>query len=143
MITVVAFRPEHLAALKLQASQASAQPLMTEQHGREIVAANGQAWTALRDGVPLACAGLIELWQGRAYAWSYLAEGAAAHFKAVHRATLARLADCRWRRVEMAVDVRDPAAKRWAWHLGFQFEGTLKAWTHDGRDVEMWARVKR
>ena len=141
MNSVVPFKPEHLAALRLQATQASAQPLMTVEHGRELLVSPGVAYTALQDGKPLICAGMIELWPGRAYAWSYIAEGAVRGWKAIHRATLAALSRAQWHRVEMAVDVRDPAAKRWAWHLGFEFEGVARKWTHDGRDVEIWARV--
>ena len=141
MITIAAFQPEHLTALKLQATQATAQPLLTLEHGRQISAATGVAQTALLDGQPIACAGVMELWPGRAYAWAYLGEQAAGRFKAVHRAVVAVLASNRWRRVEMAVDVRDPGAKRWAYHLGFDFEGVARKWTTDGRDVEIWARV--
>ena len=141
MIEVTQFRPEHLTALKLQATQASAQPLMTIEHGQEVLAATGIARTVLIDGEPIMCAGLMELWTNRAFAWSYLAEHAKRHFRACHRVALENLAASRWRRVEMTVDVRDPAAKRWAKHLGFSFEGVHRAWTTDGRDVEMWARL--
>jgi len=141
VIVVVPFKPEHLAALKLQGTQASAQPLMNLKHGQDLAESPGVAYTALEDGKPLVCAGMIELWPGRAYAWSYIAEGASRCWKSIHRAVLAALAVGRWQRVEMAVDVRDPAAKRWAWHLGFEFEGVARKWTHDGRDVEIWARV--
>jgi hypothetical protein len=142
MVEIVAFRPEHLAALRIQAVQASAQPMMTLEHGREIAASGGLARTALADGVPIACAGLIELWKGRAYAWAYLADGWERNLRAVHRAVLAALEVSRWKRVEMAVDVRYPAGKRWAWHLGFEFEGVARAYTSDGRDCEIWARVR-
>ncbi len=142
MIEVVQFRPEHLTAIRLQGTQASAGPLMTVEHGLEVLSTPGISRTVLLDGEPLMCAGMIELWKGRAFAWSYLAEHAKRHFRAVHKVALENLAEARWRRVEMAVDVRDPAAKRWAAHLGFSYEGTHKAWTTDGRDVEMWARVQ-
>lgn len=141
MIEIVAFRPEHLTRLRLQATQASAQSLLTIDHGEQIASCRGIARSAMLDGEPLACAGLIELWQGRAYAWAYIAEHAKNHFKAVHRAVNSALTASNWRRIEMAVDVRDPGAKRWASHLGFEFEGVARKWTTDGRDVEIWARV--
>lgn len=138
---LIAFLPEHLMALKLQAAQSSAQSLMTAEHGAEIVGAGGRAWTAVVDGKPIACAGMIEFWKGRAYAWAYLSEDFKAHAKSVHRATLELLSGAPWRRVEMTVDVHHGAAKRWAAHLGFEREGVCRAWTPDGRDVELWARV--
>jgi hypothetical protein len=142
MVEIVPFRPEHLAAIRLQGVQASAQPMMTVEHGRQLIEQPGSlARTLLVDGVPMACAGLIELWRGRAYAWAYLSEGWERFARAVHRACLDNLQACRWRRVEMAVDVRYPQGKRWAWHLGFEFEGVARAFTPDGRDCEIWARV--
>lgn len=141
MIEVVQFRPVHLTRLRLQATQASAYSLLSLEHGKQIADCHGIARTALMDDEPLACAGMIELWQGRAYAWAYIAEHAKHHFKAVHRAVTEALSQAPWRRIEMAVDVRDPGAKRWAAHLGFEFEGIARKWTTDGRDVEIWARV--
>ena len=141
MIEIVQFKPEHLMALKLQATQATAQPLMNLEHGRMLREQRGFAETALLDGEPLACAGVIEMWAGRAYAWAYLGELAGKHFRAVHRGVLSTIDRLPWRRIEMAVDVRDPGAKNWAWHLGFSFEGVARKWTTDGRDVEIWARV--
>ena len=70
-----------------------------------------------------------------------IGEKAARHWKTVHRAVVSALDGATWRRIEMAVDVRDPGAKRWAAHLGFSFEGVARKWTTDGRDVEQWARV--
>lgn len=141
MLTIEPFRPDHLLALRLQATQATAQALMTLDHGRQIAECAGLARTAMLDGEPIAAAGIIELWPGRAYAWAYIGEKAARHWKTVHRAVAEALDGARWRRIEMAVDVRDPGAKRWAAHLGFSFEGVARKWTTDGRDVEQWARV--
>ena len=81
---LVAFLPEHLLSLKLQAAQSSAQPMMTTEHGDEITSAPGQAWTGFVDGKPIACAGMIEFWKGRAYAWAYLSEDFKAHVKGIH-----------------------------------------------------------
>lgn len=140
-IEITPFAPEHLTALRLQATQATAQALMTLEHGRQIASCTGHARTAMVDGEPVACAGVIELWPGRAYAWAYIGETALRYWKTIHRAVFDVVNASRWRRVEMAVDVRDPGAKRWASHLGFEFEGVARKWTTDGRDVEIWARV--
>lgn len=141
MVRIETFRPEHLLTLRLQATQATAQALMTLDHGRQIAACPGLAQSAMLGDEPIASAGIIQLWPGRAYAWAYIGEKAARHWKTVHRAVVEALDGARWRRIEMAVDVRDPGAKRWAAHLGFDFEGVARKWTTDGRDVEIWARV--
>jgi len=142
MVVIAPFQPEHLTALRLQGMQASSQAIMTAEHGRQI-AGDGLAYTAMLTGEPIACAGVIEIWRGRAYAWAYLSDAALQHFKAVHRAVLLflREAGARWPRIEMAVHVNHTAAKRWAFHLGFQLEGVSRKWTPDGVDVETWARV--
>lgn len=141
MIEIVPFKPEHLVRLRLQATQATAQAQMTLEHGKQLAECPGIAKTALVDGEPIVCAGMIELFKGRAYAWSYIGETAARHWKTIHRAVMIALESARWHRVEMTIDVRNPDAKRWAHRLGFDFEGVMRKWTSDGRDVEMWARV--
>lgn len=143
MVETVPFKPEHLAAIRLQAVQASAQALMTVEHGRDLVAGVSVAYTVMRDGQPIACAGFIEIWKNRAYAWSYLSDDSIHGAKHIHRAAIDGLksASARWKRIEMAVNVQHTAAKRWAAHLGFRFEGVNRCWTPDGRDVETWAKV--
>lgn len=142
MVEIVPFLPEHLAAMRLQAVQASAQAQCTLEFGRQMAAQTGLARTVLADGSPIVVAGLTELWPGRAFAWAYLAEGWERHAKTVHRTALETLRLCRWRRVEAAIDLRYSAAKRWADRLGFEFEGVAKAYTPDGRHMEIWARVR-
>lgn len=139
MIEVVPFSPTHLARLRIQATQASA--VLTDAHGWDIVNCGGTARTALRDGEPIACAGLIPLMPWRAFAWSYLGEDFGRDIKAIHRATLDVLNAARFDRIEMAVDPLDPKAKRWAWHLGFERECLARKWGANGRDMELWARV--
>lgn len=143
MVVIVPFQPEHLAALRLQGAQAANQAIMTAEHGHQIAGQTGLAYTAMIDGEPIACAGVIEIWQGRAYAWAYLSETALQHFRAVHRAVLSFLAGAaeRWPRIEMAVHVNHLAAKRWAFHLGFELAHMARKWTPTGHDVELWERV--
>lgn len=141
MVEIVAFTPAHLAALTLQAAQASAQSLMSIEHGQQIVSHKGFARTAVVEGQPIACAGVIELWRGRGYAWSYLGDGWEKHAKAVHRAVVENLRASSLRRIEMAINPGHSAARRWAMHLGFDFEYVARKWTPDGRDMELWARV--
>lgn len=143
MVAIVPFKPEHLTALRLQGMQAGAQPLMTVEHGNQLAGMTGLAYTALDAGEPIGCAGVIELWHGRAYAWAYLSDRALQQFKPVHRAVhdFLCVAAARWGRIEMAIEPSHAAAKRWAFHLGFEFENVARKWTPDGRTVELWSRV--
>jgi hypothetical protein len=141
MIEFVAFKPRHLAALKLQQAQAHAQCDMIEDHGTAVVKHSGRAFTALLDGRPIGCAGAVELWPGRAYGWAYLSEDALRHSRAIHRYALKALARMPWRRIEAYTEIGHAAAARWLLHLGFRFECVARAWGPDGRDVRQFARV--
>lgn len=141
MLEFVAFKPQHLAALRLQAVQQASQGLMSIEHGRQIDESAGRAFTALLDGRPIGCAGVMELWPGRGYGWAYISDEATLHFRRIHRYALKALSKMPWRRIEAAVDVHHARGARWVAHLGFEFEGVARAWTPDGRDIQQWARV--
>jgi len=67
---------------------------------------------------------------------------ALAQFKTIHRVVLAVLVAAPWRRIEMAVDCEHASAYRWAQRLGFACEGRMRAYTPDGRDSFLFARIK-
>jgi RimJ/RimL family protein N-acetyltransferase len=142
MIEFVVFKPQHLAALRLQALQSGCQSLMTVEHGHEIVATGGRSFTMSENGRPIACAGAFEIWPGRAHLWSYLSEDALRQRRAMHRFARSMLARMTWRRIEAYADVQHQAAARWLLHLGFKFEGVAAAWAPDGRDMRQFSRVQ-
>jgi len=142
VIEFVAFRAAHLPALKLQAWQASFQPEMTEEFGREMLAQeNSRAYTALFNGRPIACAGAFELWPGRAYLWSFMSDEALVHMREIHRYARKMVSKLPWQRVEAYCDARHAAGARWLLHLGFEFECVARKWSIDGRDMSQFARV--
>lgn len=136
------FHVAHLQALKLQPSQAQLAPRLSE----EVLEFLGtlDAYTAFsRAGEPLACAGLMDIWSGRAMAWSFISERAGPHMVGVTRA-VKRFLDLKApRRTEMYVDAGFEAGYRWAELLGFEREGYLKSFDADGRDQVLFARIKR
>jgi len=142
MICIERLRPEHLPALRLQTVQSAAQAVLTEDFGRDLVAQKGVAWTAIQDGQVIAAAGIAEMWQDRGLGWALFSEAALANFTLIHRMTRKVLAEAPWRRVEVAVDVNHAEGMRWAERLGFSYEGTMKAYTIDGRDCHLYARVR-
>lgn len=133
MIEVVDFQPHHARLIVPQAAQRvefdAAPPI------------SGEAVTLIRDGLPLACAGLVPLWAGRAYAWALLDQDAGPHLLAVTRAIRSRLDRSAWRRIEMAVAVDFPAGERWARLLGFGLECRARAYFPDGGDALIFVRV--
>jgi hypothetical protein len=61
----------------------------------------------------------------------------------VHRATQRMLTATTIRRIEAHVDCNYAAGHRWVAMLGFVKEGgPMRAFTPDGRDCDLYARVK-
>lgn len=100
------------------------------------------SWAVLAGDEIIACAGLVEIWPGRAYAWSILSEGCGAYFRRLHGMVRTVLERTPYRRIEATVDAGFTAGHRWMRLLGFEAEGTLRAYNPDGTDAVMYARVQ-
>lgn len=108
----------------------------------------GPCWAAVDDGRVLALAGLVPHWTGRAGAWCMLAEDLPTRlWPALHGHVRRRLAEARrelgLRRVEAEALTGWRPAARWLELLGFQPEGTMPAYGHDGADYDRWALLAR
>lgn len=91
----------------------------------------------------VACAGVILCWADRAQAWSMLSAEIGTHVVSIHRAVARFLAAYPVRRLECTVDPRSAAAVRWVTRLGFQYEGTMAAYTPLGDTMDLYARIRR
>jgi hypothetical protein len=137
---IVPFKAEHIAMIRLQEEQMYLSGWVTQEQADALE--HSIAYTALDDGVPVACAGLVEHWEGRASVWAFLAAMGPNRFIAVHRACMAFLDVCYTRRVEMSVDCNFKEAHRWAKMLGFTMEAErMEAYSPDGRSCALYARV--
>ncbi len=138
MIDVVPLTPELLRAIVPQNQQR-----LPVEHAEALAAPKGNAYAALVDGQPVAAAGVVELWTGRAHAWALIGEDAGPHMLHITRATRSFLDRLPCRRVEMAVDAEFPQAIRWACMLGFTCETPepMRRYTPDGRDAYLFARI--
>lgn len=135
------FKASHLYDLQLQDAQAMFYERFSPQYGHALETA-GNGWTAFYDGHPVACAGLVEQWEGRALAWALIAKDAGPHFVRITRAVRRALDVAQWRRVEAHVDAEFAAGIRWAEMLGFSVESKMRAFTPEGRDAFMFARIR-
>lgn len=134
---VVPFRPGHLERLRLQPAQAHVRAYFKD------VEKFGTAYTAIEGEDVLACAGVLPAGSHRAVAWALLGEIGPALFLRVHREVERFLARQPYRRIEALVDCGFDEAHRWVRLLGFEREAErMKAYTPDGRDVALYARVK-
>lgn len=134
---VVSLEAEHLRQIRPQAAQVGEAELQ-----RDLMPV-GQAWAAIVDKRAVACAGLVEIWQDRAYAWALLDRGAGRHMLAITRAIRSRLAEATWRRVEMAVDAEFAPGCRFAELLGFERECRAAAYFPNGHDAFVYVRMSR
>ena len=88
------------------------------------------------------CGGVTEYWKNRGEAWAILNKGCTKEFIGVHNATRRLFEVCPIRRIEAAVEVDFMEGHRWVRALGFKMEAErLRAYTIDGRDVSLYARI--
>lgn len=134
-------RVEHLAALELQAGQAyMGGDISAPGYAEQLL--QGQAFTAIAGGEVIGCAGCIEPWDNRGILWALVSANAGRHMTAIHRAAVGFLAQSKLRRIETFVDTEFAAGHRWVQMLGFEREGRMRAFSPDGRDFDLYARVK-
>lgn len=141
MIEVRQFRPADLDELRLQPAQEYLAAFIARPgYGQELVDA-GPAHTVWNGDRIVCCAGVANLWPGRASAWALLAWDAGRSMRGLHREVLRFLDGCGIRRVEAYVYPQFEAGHRWATMLGFEREGLLRAFGLDGSDMVMYSRV--
>lgn len=144
MMTIAAFRPEHLPALEVQPAQ-SVELGDNQTLGYGVfLAEQGPAWSAVRGDRVLAAFGLIEHSAAHASAWALISgEIAARELRELTETILRAAALDIYVRVDTMVRTDFARARSWALRLGFQREGTMRAWGENSIDFDMYARVRR
>ena len=142
MIAIARMRPEHVAGFRLQRKQAMLAGNLADPDYVAALVGSGHAYTALVDGRAIAFGGCLELRKDRAYMWSLIGEDAGPHMRVLVRATAGFLKAAPWRRIEAAVASDFRAGHRLVRLLGFEFEGRMKAYSPDGADHDLYAKVK-
>lgn len=128
---LIAFELHHLSLIRPQEAQQEPMNAMP----------TGAAWTAVHDGLPLCCGGLVEMWPGRAYAWALLDRDVGPHMLKLTRDIRAVLASSGFRRIEMAVDAGFEPGERWARLLGFVPEVLARRYMPHGGDAWIYVRI--
>lgn len=139
---IVPFEPHHLKNLLLQPSQAMMQPTLSDSSYAVALHQAGPGYSAVDGEVVFACGGLIQQWDLRAIAWALISAEAGKHFSLIHRTALRLFSEHKYRRIETAVSSEFEAGHRWAQMLGFEREGRMRAYTPDGRDCDLYARIQ-
>jgi len=117
------------------------QHLLTDpEYGASLKAA-GPSYTALDGDKVVACIGMVNIWQGRAQVWALIAKDAGRKFFYIHKMVerALRLHPCK--RVETTVTSDFVEGHRWMTMLGFEREGCMRAYTPEGLDTDLYARV--
>lgn len=143
MIEVVSLKASHIVALRDVGALTYLSDLVTPESLSSIETLP-QAFTMLDDGIPIACAGLIEIWKGRAEAWAFFDPRIGpSRFLAVHRSVLRFFDLAQYRRIEAVVDCGFEPGHRWVKMLGFKMEAErMTKYTVVGGDVVLYARIK-
>lgn len=145
-VKVVDFSTAHLRLMRLDAWQLSVMqsfPAYEQSLGR--MAAVGEAHTALIEGHPVMCWGLIVLWPGVAEAWMLRDEAISQHGMTLARCASAYFlqvgAALALSRCQFAVAADNGRAIRFAKYLKFSVEGVMRQYAPDGSDYLMMARL--
>ena len=115
------------------------------EHMMTIYLTMGPAYALMENDAPIAAAGVILGQPGLGSAWAMIPPAIRKRPFTLHRATLRALsmiiADHNLRRVDYIIDPQDEIAAKWAARLGFEYEGTLRAFFFD-HDAWLCAWVK-
>jgi len=106
----------------------------------------GEGYTALLNGEPIAACGVMLTGTGMGSAWGLITDKARRMpillHKNVSRVLRNIIARHELRRVDMIVDCENQAAIDWAERLGFEYEGRMKNFYADGRSAFFMARCE-
>lgn len=141
-MVIVPFDPEHLQMLQLQAAQAWLSEDMLRPEYAQMVASCGVAFSGIDGETLVGCAGLMNFHKDRAVAWALLSQQSGEHFVKIFRAMQKYLNVCTARRIEAQVACDFPQGRRLVTMLGFDFEGRMRGFFPDGRDADLFARVR-
>jgi RimJ/RimL family protein N-acetyltransferase len=148
MLRFVPFEPDHLKVLRLQAAQSALDRVIGNTAYAAMLRDGGVAMTAIEEGANgvrvAGCAGILFQWPGRGVAWTLLGEIRRAEWVAVARRMESMLQSAHrtgTRRIEAAADAEFAAGNRLLRMLGFQPEGRMRAYSPEGRDHILYARI--
>lgn len=138
---VVPYEPKHMHALHVQSAQLYTLGWAPADHAEML--ARFPAYTALDGDEVLVCAGVLEIWAGRAAAWAFLSENIGTRMTSVHRAVRRYFELLDYRRIEAEVATDFPEGHRWVRMLGFKLEcPRMRGYFPDGSDASLYVKVK-
>ena len=142
LMYMVPLKGEHAQQIKLTEHEA---PHTARFSLAELKQLEGpHAVTVMLDGVPILLMGAWQLWENRAFIYSFYSQDATAErFGELLTYVRAFLDGLPFRRLEMAIDVDFLPGHQWVRSLGFEREAERMRFFHaDGRDCSLYSRIK-
>ena len=138
---ILPFQPDHLTALSLQDAQSHLWGVVPADYGFWL-RAQGNAYTFLIADRPVACCGLVQEWEGRAFAWALLSPAVRPVMGRLTRLVDRYFTMSPVRRIEAQVPEGFEQGHRWARLLRFENEGPMKHYLPDGGTAYRYARYQ-
>lgn len=136
-----AFKVEHIEKIDLQPAQQWVKDRINFERYRALE--NGVSATVFEGDKPLACAGAIQMWEGRYYGWALFGRVTKKQMVEITWMTENFLKTANFRRLEISVDCEFVGGHAWANRLGFVLEAPrMRGFDVDGRDCALYAMVK-
>jgi hypothetical protein len=111
----------------------------------EVWENGGPAYTLMIDGQIVCCAGVVLMEWNRGEAWTLVSSLFYKYPKTSFKAIKVKLDEIarekNLRRVQSVISSNSEWGERWMEHLGFQKEGTLRAYGPSGGDFVMFSRI--
>lgn len=125
-ITFRAFRPEDLTDIEMQPAQQAEAAFLSDADLSDYRFVDGCCETAVADGAPIACAGILRMLPHRGVAWAYVGTEVRTREWPVltqrTRQILERAHSAGLKRIEATAAFTYPAHRRWLERLGFRKE---------------------
>ncbi len=110
---------------------------------REMLKQDTRTWE--EDGRIIAIVGIAHQWRGVGTVWTLLTAESRERGVVLTRGMLRFLGmlhgERHYTRIQATVEHGDEAARDWIMQLGFEYEGTMFAYSPDGKTHDMYARV--
>ena len=139
------FKADHLRRLLDEPSHEYMRPALGSVDHMAAIEREEASFSLLQDsGRVVCCGGVMQMWQGRALAWSVMASYSGPCMVQVHKITKRLLAMRPERRIEATCEADFAAGHRWLRLLGFACEAPrMESFGPDGKAHALYALIRR
>ena len=145
-VRIVPFAPAHLTAIAPGPFDAIAVEGLDLRALAALRADVGPAWSAMRDGRILGCAGIVPLWRGVGAGWLFGGAELRRHPMLLHRAVARGVPQAMrglgLHRLQISVHEQFAASLGWVERLGFVPEGVMPGYGPNGDSYIRYARIR-